>query len=389
MALPAYVIGAGRTDFQRNFRKEGKTLRHIIAEAAHAAITDAGIEPADVQAGMVGNFAGGLFSRQEHLGAFLTEVIGPGKPAFHVEAACASGSVAVLAGAQQIITGLRDCVLVVGAEQQKTMSPAEVADVLGAAADYHAEKPRHGAFMFPKLFARIAQAYTARYGLTEQQLALVPAKNHAHAQLNPLAQLRDTTFPPPDDPMIAPPLTASHCSPITDGGAAVVLCSESFLKKIAGASPPRPAVRLLGYGHTTDRLPLDEKDIPAFPIARHAAEQAYRMAALTPRDIEGADVHDCFSISEIIAYELLGFAPPGQGTQWLETGAASFVNPGGGLLGDGHPVGATGVRQVVEAYLHLTGRAGQRQIPGCRRYLTFNIGGTYTTNVCLIWGRED
>ena len=389
MAEPVYVIGAGRTDFKRNFRKEGKTLRHIITEAAHAAITDAGIEPGDVQSGMVGNFAGGLFTRQEHLGAFLSEVTGPGLPTAHVEAACASGAVAVLTGAQQIMGGLRDVVLVVGAEQQKTMPPAEGADVLGAAADFHLEKPQYGEFMFPKLFAHIAQVYMKRYGLTEKQLALVPTKNYAHAKHNPLAQMRDAKFPPAEDPVIAPPLPASHCSQITDGGAAVVLCSEKFLKEFAGSSPPRPMVKLLGYGHTTDYLALEKKDVPDFAIARRAAEQAYAMANLTPRDIQGAEVHDCFSISEIIAYELLGFAQPGQGAQLLEQGRASFVNPGGGLIGDGHPVGATGVRQVVEAYLHLTGRAGERQIADAEHYLTFNVGGSYTSNVVMIWGNEE
>lgn len=374
MAEPVYVIGAGRTDFQRNFRKEGKTLRHIIVEAGHAAIADAGLEPREIQSGVVGNFAGGLFTRQLHLGAFLTEVVGAGIPTLHTEAACASGSVAVLTAAQQIMAGLHDVVLVVGAEQQKTMPPAEGADVLGAAADYHAEKPVYGEFMFPKLFARIAQVYMERYRLTEKQLALVPAKNYAHAKLNPLAQLRDATFPPADDPCVAPPLTVSHCSQITDGGAAVVLCSKRFAK--------RPAMRLLGYGHTTDQLPLAGKDIPDFSVARRAAEQAYKMAGLTPRDINGADLHDCFSISEIIATELLGFAEPGKGA------ALEFVNPGGGLIGDGHPVGATGVRQIVEAYAHLTERAGERQIAGAKHYLTFNIGGSYTTNVCMIWGHE-
>jgi acetyl-CoA C-acetyltransferase len=388
MAEPVYVIGAGRTDFKRNFRKEGKTIRHIILEAAQAAIKDAGVEPGDIQAGVVGSFAPGLFTRQEHLGAFLTEVVGTGIPTMHAEAACASGAVAVLTAAQQIMGGLRDVALVVGAEQQKTMPPADGADVLGAAADYHVEKPQYGEFMFPKLFARIAQIYMERYGLTEKQLVLVPNKNYAHAKRNPQAQMRDATFPPSDDPCIAPPLTVSHCSQITDGGAAVLLCSEKFLAKVAGATPPRPVVRLLGYGHTTDRLPLDGKDIPNFAVARRAAEQAYSMAGLTARDINGAEVHDCFSISEIVAYELLGFAQPGQGAQFLQKGNASFVNPGGGLIGDGHPVGATGVRQVVEAYLHLTGRAGQRQIDGCERYLTFNIGGSYTTNVCMIWGNE-
>src|SRR6185503_2571 len=167
-----------------------------ILEAAQAAILEAGIQPTDIQSGVVGNFASGLFTRQLHLGAFLTE-LDPGLrgiPTLHVEAACASGGVAVLTAAQQIMGGVHDVVLVVGAEQQKTMAPSEGAGVLAAAADYHTEKSQHGDFMFPKLFARIAEIYRQRHGLTEEQLARVAVKNHAHARLNPLAQKRDSTL---------------------------------------------------------------------------------------------------------------------------------------------------------------------------------------------------
>ena len=190
-----YVIGAGRTDFKRNFQREGKSIRHIILEAGREAIANAGIQPGDIQAGVVGNFASGLFTKQLHLGAFLTELDDKlrGLPTWHVEAACASGGVAVLTAAQQIMGGLRDVVLVVGAEQQKTMSPVAGADVLAAAGDYHAETAQYGEFMFPKLFGRIAQIYMQRHKLTEKQLALVAVKNHLHARLNPLAQMRDST----------------------------------------------------------------------------------------------------------------------------------------------------------------------------------------------------
>jgi acetyl-CoA C-acetyltransferase len=401
MAEPVYILGAGRTDFKRNLKKEGKTIRHIILDAAQAAIADAGIDAQDIQAGIVGNFASGLFTRQLHLGAFLVEVDPKlrGLPTIHVEAACASGGVAVLAGAQQIMGGLRDVVLVVGAEQQKTMAPAQGADVLAAAGDYHAETPQYGEHMFPKLFARIAQLYEKRYGLTEQQLAQVAVKNHAHARLNPLAQMRDSTLSLKDactvsetNPRFAPPLKVTDCSQITDGAAALVLCSERFLKRMA----PRQRVRLLGYGHATDYLPLAAKDAPDFSIPRKAAEQAYSMAGLRPRDIQGAEVHDCFSISEIIAYEILGFAEPGQGAKLAESGATSLtikgsaptVNAGGGLIGDGHPVGATGVRQVVEAYSQLTDKAEKRQIKGAKHFLTFNMGGSMTTSVVAIWGHH-
>jgi acetyl-CoA C-acetyltransferase len=417
MAEPVYILGAGRTDFKRNLKKEGRTIRHIIVEAGRAAIAGAGIDPADIDAGIVGNFAAGLFTRQLHLGAFLTEIDEKlrGIPTMHVEAACASGGVAVVTAAQQIMGGLRDVVLVVGAEQQKTMPPTEGADVLAAAADYHNEKPEFGEFMFPKLFARIAEIYVQRHGLTEEHLAKVAVKNHAHARLNPLAQMRDSALTlagacaaSDDNPRIAPPLKISDCSQITDGAAAVVLCSGRFLKKLGVAPQRRPRVRLLGFGHTTDYLPLAKKDVPDFTIARRAARQAYSMAGSSPCEIDGAEVHDCFSISEIIAYEILGFAEPGKGAQLLESGATSLpiarealslnpqpstlslpINSGGGLIGDGHPVGATGVRQVVDAHQQLTRTAGARQIEGCKRFLTYNIGGSVTTIVVMIWGAEE
>ena len=194
MAEPVYLIGAARTDFKRNLRKEGRGLRHVIVEAGHEAIADAGISPGDVTSGVVGNFAAGLFTRQLHLGAFLTDVDESlrGIPTLHTEAACASGGVAVLTAAQQVMAGLHDVVLVVGAEQQKTMAPGEGAEVLGAAADYEAEKPRYGQYMFPSLFGEVARRYATRYGLTERQLAQVAAKNYAHARMNACAQMRES-----------------------------------------------------------------------------------------------------------------------------------------------------------------------------------------------------
>jgi acetyl-CoA C-acetyltransferase len=399
MSEPVHIIGVGRTDFQRNLRKSGQTLRDLIVEAGSAAIADAGIEARDIESAVVGNFAGGLFTGQLHLGALVTEIDASlrGIPTMHVEAACASGGVAVLSAAQQIMGGLRDVALVVGAEQQKTMSAAEGANVLGAAADCASERAQYGEFMFPKLFARIAQAYDARYGLSEKQLAEVAVKNRGNSRLNPLAQMRDSKLTledamreTEDNRMIAPPLKVSDCSPITDGAAALVICSQRFLERLR----PRNAIRLAGFGHTTDYLALDKKVIPEFPIAAQAASEAYAMAGVTPRDLNGAEVHDCFSISEIAQYEIVGLAEAGKGVALLESGATALggrcpVNAGGGLLGDGHPVGATGVRQVVEAFQQLTGRAGERQITGARRFLTCNIGGSITTTVVMIWEKSD
>jgi acetyl-CoA C-acetyltransferase len=412
MNEPVYILGGGRTDFKRNLKKEGKTIRDLITESGRKAIQDAKIDPAEIQAAAVGNFNAGQFTKQLHLGAFIPEIDPKlhGIPTMHTEAACASGALSVTLGAQWVAGGFHDAVLVVGAEQQKTMSSLDGSDVLGAAADYHIEKPEYGDFMFPKLFGKIAQIYIEKYGASEQDLAWVAYKNYAHARLNPLAQMRDADLTydcasqvSDKNPSVAPPLKVSDCSQITDGSAALVLVSGKYLDK-HGIGKSK-LIRLLGYGLATDYLALEKKDAPTFSTARKAAEKAFGMANLKPRDMHGAEVHDCFSITEICAYEILGLAEPGKGAQLAMTGATALpqvrnekvsgkidfeipVNAGGGLIGDGHPVGATGVRQVFEAYQQLTGQAGARQIDGAKKFLTFNMGGSLTTSVAMIWGRE-
>jgi acetyl-CoA C-acetyltransferase len=407
-----YILGGGRTDFKRNLKKEGKTIRDLITEAGRKSIADAKIDAGEIQAGTVGNFNAGQFTKQLHLGAFLPEIDPKlrGIPTMHTEAACASGALSVLLGAQWIMGGLYDVVLVVGAEQQKTMSSLDGSDVLGAAADYHIEKPEYGDFMFPKLFGKIAQIYIEKYGDAKEALAQVAYKNYAHARLNPLAQMRDADLTydgasqvSDKNPSVAPPLKVSDCSQITDGAASLVLCSGRYLEKLGRDKAKVP--HLLGFGHSTDYLALEKKDAPTFSTAKLAAQNAFKMANAKPRDINGAEVHDCFSITEIVAYEILGLAEPGKGAELAMTGATALpqvrgehlrgkvafeipVNAGGGLIGDGHPVGATGVRQVYEAYQHLTGQAGARQIAGAKKFLTFNMGGSLTTSVAMIWGRD-
>jgi acetyl-CoA C-acetyltransferase len=229
--------------------------------------------------------------------------------------------------------------------------------------------------------------------------------------LNPLAQMRDADLTydcasqvSDKNPSVAPPLKVSDCSQITDGSAAVVLVSEKFMDQHGLDKSKYP--RMLGFGSTTDYLALEKKDAPTFSTARKAAEKAFGMTSgLTPRDMNGVEVHDCFSITEIVAYEILGLAEKGKGFELAMSGATALpqvrnesvsgkfdfqipVNTGGGLIGDGHPVGATGVRQVQEAYLHLTEQAGARQIEGAKKFLTFNMGGSLTTSVAMIWGRD-
>ena len=409
---PVYILGAGRTDFKRNLNKEGKTIRDLITEAGRKAIADAKIEASEIQAAAVGNFNAGQFTKQLHLGAFVPEIDPAlhGIPTMHTEAACASGALSVLLGSQWIMGGFHDAVLVVGAEQQKTMSSLDGSDVLGAAADYHIEKPEYGDFMFPKLFGRIAQIYIEKYGASEKELSWVAYKNYAHARLNPLAQMReaDLTYDcasqvSDKNPSVAPPLKVSDCSQITDGSAALVLVSGKWLDRHGIDKSKLP--QMLGFGSSTDYLALEKKDAPTFTTATKAAEKAFGMAKLTPRDMHGVEVHDCFSITELCAYEILGLADRGKGAELAMSGATALpqvrnekvsgkigweipINAGGGLIGDGHPVGATGVRQVVEAYQHLTEQAGARQIPGAKKFLTFNMGGSLTTSVAMIWGRD-
>ncbi|MDQ2867114.1 MAG: thiolase domain-containing protein [Verrucomicrobiota bacterium] len=408
---PVYILGGGRTDFKRNLKKEGKALRDVIVEAGQKAIADAKIDPSEIEAATVGNFNAGQFTKQLHLGAFVPEIDPKlrGIPTMHTEAACASGALSVVLAAQWIMGGFHDAVLVVGAEQQKTMSSKDGGDVLGAAADFDVERPEYGDFMFPKLFGRIAQLYMEKYGTSADAFSWVAYKNYAHARLNPLAQMRDADLTydaasqvSDKNPSVAPPLKVSDCSQITDGAAAVVLVSGKYLAKHGIDKSKVP--QLLGYGLSTDYLALAKKDAPTFSTARKAADKAYQMANLKPRDLNGAEVHDCFSVTEICAYEILGLAENGQGAELAMTGATALpqvrnekmtgkigfeipVNAGGGLIGDGHPVGATGVRQVLDAYQQLTQQGGAHQIENCKKFITFNMGGSLTTAVAMIWGR--
>jgi acetyl-CoA C-acetyltransferase len=284
------------------------------------------------------------------------------------------------------------------------MPPNEVGDVLAAAGDYAVERPKFGELTFPSLFGHVAKMYAERYGESAKLadgLNAVAVKNRLHATLNPQAQMRDNPVTPQSvctvsdkNPLVADPLKLCDCSQITDGAAAVLLVSGKFLSKLG--TPKNTAIKLAGFGSATDYLAVERKDAPVFSIARKAARAAFAMAGCNPGDVQGVDVHDCFSISEIVAYEILGLAENGQGAKLAASGATQLkavggsgkgpiVNPGGGLIGDGHPVGATGVRQAVEAAMHLRGAAGPRQIENTRKYLTFNMGGSMTTSVCCVW----
>ncbi|MCJ7442427.1 MAG: thiolase domain-containing protein [Thermoanaerobaculaceae bacterium] len=362
------------------------SLRTLWTEAALAALDDAGLDRVDSIT--VGSMTPGLFVGQEHLGPLLADELGmAGVPATRVESACASGGVALKTGFAEVAAGLADIVLVTGVEKMTDVSGDECTAALAAAADAELEV-FYGA-TFPGLYAMMARAHMARWGTTREQLAMVAVKNHRHGALNPHAQYRQeiTVKDVIESAMVAEPLTILDCSPITDGAAAVVLAELGVARTIAKG---RPIVRIAGVGQATDRIALQSRaDLTTLPATTLAAQRAFKMAGKTPNDIHLAEVHDCFTIAEILVVEALGFCKPGQGGCQASSGRTALggeipVNPSGGLKSKGHPVGATGVAQAVEITTQLRGVAGKRQVAGARVGLTQNMGGTGASTVVHI-----
>jgi acetyl-CoA C-acetyltransferase len=362
------------------------SLRTLWTEAALAALDDAGLDRVDSIT--VGSMTPGLFVGQEHLGALLADELGmAGVPATRVESACASGGVALKTGFAEVAAGLADIVLVTGVEKMTDVSGDECTAALAAAADAELEV-FYGA-TFPGLYAMMARAHMARWGTTREQLAMVAVKNHRHGALNPHAQYRQeiTVKDVIESAMVAEPLTILDCSPITDGAAALVLAELGVARTMAKG---RPIVRIAGVGQATDRIALQSRaDLTTLPATTLAAQRAFKMAGKTPNDIHLAEVHDCFTIAEILVIEALGLCQPGQGGCQASSGRTALggeipVNPSGGLKSKGHPVGATGVAQAVEITTQLRGVAGKRQVAGARIGLTQNMGGTGASTVVHI-----
>jgi len=369
------IIGVGMVNWGEVWEK---SLRTIWAEAALAALDDAGVERVDHIT--VGCMSPGLFIGQEHIASLLADEIGmAGVPATRVESACASGGLALRTGFAEVAAGLADIVLVTGVEKMTDVDGADATYALGNAADQEYEG-FHG-ITFPGLYAMMARVHMAHHGTTSRQMAAVAAKNHANGLLNPHAQYHLTVSV--DDvlasTMVADPLHLFDCSPITDGAAAVVLAPLAKASDMAGR---RPVVKITGSGMATDTIALaNREDLARLPAVELAAERAYTMSGRQPRDIHVAEVHDCFTIAEIMDTEALGFFPPGQGGPAAESGVTSLtgklpVNPSGGLKSKGHPVGATGVAQIAELTSQLRGEAGQRQVEGARIGLAQNMGGS-------------
>ncbi len=366
-----YIIGVGMTKFGELW---DKSLRDLFVEASLQAIENAGVD--HIQSMYVGAMSAGLFVGQEHIASLLTDYLGnEGIPATHVESACASGGIAVRQGYIEVASGVSDIVLAGGVE--KMNDGADVTFALATASDQEYEA-FHGV-TFPGLYAMIARAHMEKYGTTREQLAEVAVKNHEHGLKNPNAQFqmaisRDTVM---KSTMVADPLRLLDCSPVTDGAAAVIICSEDVAKKSG-----RPLVKVRASSQATDYLALhSRKDLASLPSVARAAKKAYKDAYTKPEDIDVFEVHDCFTIAELVVIEELGIVERGKSGAAVEAGITRLsgkipVNTSGGLKSKGHPVGATGTAQIIEIVEQLRGDAGDRQVTDARLGLAQNMGGS-------------
>jgi acetyl-CoA C-acetyltransferase len=371
------IVGWAHSPFGRFDQLD---LEALITGVARDAIADAGIAAADVDAMWLGNLNGG-FVPDIFCSSLLLQA-DPGlrwKPSTRVENACASGAAAVYAAMDAIEAGRAKIALVVGAEKMTAISGQQVTDVLGCAS-YVREEAASG-LTFPGIFARIAQGYFERYGDHSSTLARIAAKNHANGVRNPYAQMRkDLGFDfcntvSDKNPMIAAPLRKTDCSLVSDGAAALVLADADTARAM------RKAVRFRARRQVNDYLPLSRRDAVAFEGPRRAWQQALDDGGCTVRDLSLAEVHDCFTIAELLSYEAMGLAEPGQGARLLQDGTVMAdgrlpVNPSGGLKAKGHPVGATGVSMHVLAAMQLCGTAGEIQVPEASLVGVFNMGGS-------------
>jgi acetyl-CoA C-acetyltransferase len=377
------IIGVGQTSFGEQW---DRSIRRITLTAATSCLADAGVRGDDIDGLYVSNTSTSSFIQQEHQAAMAADSGGLLPIAStEVEAACASGGVAVRHGFMAIKSGEHKVVIVVGCEKMSDISESAIADTLMSAADREWEG-QIGA-TFPALFALLARRHMHKYGTTEEQLAAPAVKAHANAVDNPYAQFRFkiSTEQVLKSPIVADPLRVLHCAPISDGAAAIILCRGDLVDKFEG-----DPIWISASTQASDTLALhDRPHITRFRAVASAAKQAYSKLNITPEDIDIAEIHDSFSISEIISVEDLGFIEKGKGGSAILEGEFDKkgrlpVNVSGGLKAKGHPVGATGIAQIAELVEQLRGTAGKRQVKGVKRGLALNLGGTGSTAVINI-----
>lgn len=401
-ASDIWILGGYQSDFARNLDREGLAFSDLTGEVVDATLLAARIDATDVGVVHVANAFGELFARQGQLGAMPATVNADlwGTPAVRHEAACASGSVAVLAAMADLRAGNYSTALVVGVELEKTVPGDTATEILGTAA-WTGHEGEDAKFMWPHMFDMVAAEYDRRYGLDEAHLRAIATLNFTNAKANPHAQTRAWSVPDPltdadaQNPVVDGRLRRFDCSQITDGGAGVVLVSDAWLRDHPTA---RPLGRITGWGHRTVGLGLREKldrsaqDEYVLPHLRTTVLDAFDRAAVTLDDVDGFEVHDCFTPSEYLAIDHIGLTAPGESWKAIEHGEIEIggrlpINPSGGLIGGGHPVGATGVRMLLDAARQVSGTAGDYQVEGAKTFATLNFGGSTATTVSFVVGR--
>ncbi len=402
MTPTTYILGGHQTDFARAWSRNGQDISDMVRESTLGVLEAAHIDASAVQSIHVGNAFGELQRQQAHLGAMVAQVVPElwGVPAMRHEGACASSSLGVLSAMAEIEAGRYDCVLVLGVEEFKNTA-GDVASQNQNAAAWQGREGIDCKFMWPAAFGLVAQEYDRRYGLDRKYLNRIAEINYANAKRNPLAQTRKWQFDAlsftDDDeanPIIEPGTRRQDCGQITDGACALLLASPRFIKEHGLDASRLP--RITGWGHRNaglrlkDKLERSEGQPYVMPHVRQTIEDAWKRAGVSGiSDMDGVETHDCFTTTEYMAIDHLGLTPPGQSWQAVEDGViapggACPVNMSGGLIGCGHPVGATGTRMLFDAAKQVTDAAGECQIEGAKRIQTLNIGGSCATVVSFV-----
>ncbi len=376
------VLGVATSPFGELFALSAKDLaKRVVGDA----LETSGYDASDMDAIFVGNMLSGMLDGQANVGAFFADALGMAVPAVRVEGACASGGLAVNMAIQSIVSKQYERVLVLGVEKMTDKKPNEVNAALMAAGS---EEERQAGVSFAGLYALIAQAYMQQYNVTEEEISSIAVKNHLHGSLNEKAQFKKqiTVEQILRGTKIADPLRLLHCSPISDGAAAIVLTSSEIAKK-----QHKKPIFFAASEIASDTLALhNRKTFTSLAAVKRAVGNAYKKAGITQKAIDVAEIHDCFSIAEAIAVEDLGFSKPGQGAKDIAKGKYALshhevvINPSGGLKACGHPVGATGVKQIAEVVTQLRGEGGKRQVANAKIGLTHNVGGSGSVAVVHI-----
>ncbi len=408
MAQNIYILGGAQTDFARNWAREGLDSFDLFREALDGAIASADIEPAQIDVGHVGNFVGDLFTGQGLMGGFFGQAYPElaALPTSRHEAACASGSVALLSAMRDIEAGHYDIACVLGLELMRNVNGQQAAEHLGAAR-WIGREADSAEFPWPHLFDRIAREYDHRYGLRADALHRISEINFGNARRNPNAQTRDWTFPPgcfasDDDlnPVIDGSVRKLDCGQITDGAACIIIAGERAAKMLADKRSVRltDLPRIKGWGHHSAPILLETKLAQSknkpllFPHAKATIDDAIARAGFRQlTDLDGMETHDCFTITEYMAIDHSGLTAPGESWRAIEEGCIAKdgdfpINASGGLIGLGHPVGATGIRMVWDCARQVTVNADAMQLAGAENMLTFNVGGSTTTCASFVVG---